>query len=89
MYLALIKSPKVAFLVPRKKRLPDFEGVAEGDLRGWSEERAGTLGLVDLPFFRGWGVRRLLGKRGLTRGVLLGRGSSERELQLLEELGGD
>ena len=73
--------------MPREKMLPDFEGVAGGDLGGWSEERAGTLGLVDLPFFRGWGVGRLLGKRGLTRGVLLG-GSSERELQLLEVLGG-
>ena len=63
--------------------------MAEGDLGGWPEERAGTLGLVDLPFFQGWRVGRLLGKRGLTRGVLLGGGGSERELQLLEELGGD
>lgn len=74
--------------MPREKRLPDFEGVAGGDLGGQSEERAGTLGLVDLPFFRGWGVGRLLRKRGLTRGVLLGGGGSKRELQLLEELGG-
>ena len=74
--------------MPREKGLLDFEGVAGGDLGGWSEERAGTLGLVGLPFFRGWGVGRLLGKRGLTRGVLLGGGGSERELQLLEELRG-
>ena len=75
--------------MPREKGLLDFEGVAGEDLGSWSEERAGTLGLIDLPFFRRWGVGRLLGKRGLTRGVLLGRGDSERELQLLEELGGD
>ena len=79
MYLALIcsKSPKVALLVPREKRLPDFEGVAGEDLGGWSEERAGALGLDDLLFFLGWGVGRLLGKRGLTRGILLGGGGSE------------
>ena len=79
MYLALIysKSPKVAILVPREKRLLDFEGVAWEDLGGRSEERAGALGLDDLPFFRGCGDGRLLGKHGLTRGVLLGGGSSE------------
>ena len=41
--------------MPKEKRLPDFEGVAGGDLRGGSEERAGTLGWLTL-FFRigGW-----------------------------------
>ena len=90
MYLSLIyfKSPKVALLVLREKRLPDFTGVAGRDFGGRSEERAETLGLNDLPFFLEWGVGRLLGKRGLTRVVLVGGGSLERELQLLEKVGG-
>ena len=75
--------------MPREKGLSDFEGVTGGDLGGWFEERAEILGLDGLLFFSGWGVGRLLGKRGLTRGILLGEGGSERELQLLEELGGD